>query len=142
LIAPFDLREALGRVQYLVATHPPNSPDRLEVGDLAIDCAQRCVVRNGMTVPLTPREIDVLGMLARSPNRPVSKQMILREVWGDSESRSENVVEANVSSLRRKLHALGAPVIHTVHRTGYVLRPIWPVNDGQPRQVSRATRST
>jgi DNA-binding response OmpR family regulator len=141
LIAPFDVREALGRVQYLVATHAANATDRIEVGDLTIDGTQRCVVRNGTTVPLTPREIDVLVVLARSPNRPVSKQVMLREVW-DGESRSENVVEANVSSLRRKLHALGPPVIHTVHRSGYVLRPIWPVNEGRARHDSRGPRPT
>jgi DNA-binding winged helix-turn-helix (wHTH) protein len=53
----------------------------------------------------------------------VSKQDLLCTVWR-GEDRSENVVEANVSSLRRKLHGLGPPVIHTVHRTGYVFRPV------------------
>ena len=48
---------------------------------------------------------------------------LLTAVWG-TEARSQNVVEANVSSLRRKLHALGPPVIHTLHRAGYIFRPV------------------
>ena len=55
--------------------------------------------------------------------QPVTKQKLLVAVWG-AEARSQNIVEANVSSLRRKLHALGPPVIHTLHRAGYVFRPV------------------
>ena len=51
------------------------------------------------------------------------KEHLLRTVW-NGDDRTLNVVEANVSSLRRKLHGLGPPVIHTVHRSGYVFREV------------------
>jgi two-component system OmpR family response regulator len=123
LVAPFELREGIGRVQRLMARAQSTRDDRETVGDLTIDASQRSVERNGQTTSLTPRELEVLQLLVDHRNRPVSKQEILSSVW-KGESRSENVVEANVSSLRRKLHASGAPVIHTVHRSGYVFRPV------------------
>lgn len=122
LVAPFDVREAIARVEMLLTRRRSGHVARLEAGDLTVDVGQRQATRNGQPVLLTPREVDVLTVLMRRHDRPVSKRDLLVEVW-QSEARSENVVEANVSSLRRKLHAIGPPIIHTVHRTGYVFRP-------------------
>ena len=71
----------------------------------------------------TPREVGLLLALIEQSEHPVTKRELLVAVWGE-EVRSQNVVEANVSSLRRKLHALGPPVIHTLHGAGYVFRPV------------------
>jgi DNA-binding response OmpR family regulator len=125
LIAPFELREAIARVEMLLADRRRDDRDVVEAGDLILDPVQRCAIRNGEVVPLTPREVDVLAALIERREKPVSKQELLAVVWR-GERRSENVVEANVSSLRRKLHSLGPPVIHTVHRSGYLLRPVAP----------------
>jgi two-component system, OmpR family, response regulator len=121
VVAPFETREAVARVQALIARRRSVRRAPIEAGDLVIDPAQRCITRGGETVPLTPREADLLMALVNNADQPLSKRDLLDIVWG-AEDRSENVVEANVSSLRRKLHALGPPVIHTVHRTGYVFR--------------------
>jgi len=98
-------------------------PLRLVAGDLTVDLAQRSAVRNGKRVALTPREVSLLVTLIERSEQPVTKQELLTAVWG-AQARSQNVVEANVSSLRRKLHALGPPVIHTLHRAGYIFRPV------------------
>jgi len=123
LAAPFEIREALARVEHLIAQQRVDRPRRLVAGDLTVDLAQRSAVRNGIHVALTPREVGLLVTLIEKSERPVTKDELLVAVWG-SEARSQNVVEANVSSLRRKLHALGPPVIHTLHRAGYVFRPV------------------
>jgi DNA-binding response OmpR family regulator len=122
LIAPFEMREATARVTHLMARNRANRRPRIDAGDLALDVGQRTVERAGEIVTLTPREVDVLRALIDHAGEPLSKSSLLSKVWGGGD-RSENVVEANVSSLRRKLHALGPPVIHTVHRSGYVFRP-------------------
>ena len=123
LMAPFETREAVARVERLLAQLRDQRPRCIDAGDLTVDISQRSAVRNGMHVPLTPREVGLLCVLIERSGRPVSKRELLVAVWGD-EARSENVVEANVSSLRRKLHALGPAVIHTLHRSGYVFRPV------------------
>jgi DNA-binding response OmpR family regulator len=123
LIAPFATREAVARVLQLIARRRTNRKPQIEAGDLTLDVAQRAVERAGQVVTLTPREVDVFATLIEHAQQPVSKRELLNRVWG-GDICSENVVEANVSSLRRKLHALGPPVIHTVHRSGYAFRPV------------------
>ena len=125
LIAPFDVREGVVRTETLIARRRAGRDAKVEVGDMTIDVAQRSVVRNGDLVTLTPRELALLVELVQRRGEAISKRDLLRTVWR-GESRSENVVEANVSSLRRKLHGLGPRVIHTVHRTGYVFRSAAP----------------
>ena len=123
LSAPFEIREALARVERLIAQQREPRSSRVVAGDLTVDLAQRSAVRNGRHVALTPRELSLLLALIEQSEHPVTKRELLVAVWGE-EVRSQNVVEANVSSLRRKLHALGAPVIHTLHGAGYVFRPV------------------
>jgi two-component system OmpR family response regulator len=125
VVAPFETREATARVELLLAKRRAGRDARIEAGDLVVDVTQRAVTRNGEVVTLTPRELALLQVLVKRGGETVSKHDLLCEVWR-GETRSENVVEANVSSLRRKLHGLGPAVIHTVHRSGYVFRPVTP----------------
>jgi DNA-binding response OmpR family regulator len=125
VVAPLDVRECVARVDRLLAQRRKGRSGRIEVGDMTIDPAQRTATRNNELVSFTPRELALLLVLAQRPGEAVSKQDLLATVW-HGEVRSENVVEANVSALRRKLHAVGPPVIHTVHRSGYVFRPVTP----------------
>jgi DNA-binding response OmpR family regulator len=137
-VAPFAVSEIVARVEQLVARQRLMRRSRLDAGDFAIDIAQRSVLRSGASITLTPRELDVLLMLVRNRTRPVSKQALLDQVWLGS-PRTPNVVEATVSSLRRKLHANGPPVIHTLHKIGYTFRPVLPTADGN-RVHARAER--
>src|SRR5262249_42249840 len=123
LVAPFDVREGVARVERLVARRRAGRRRRIDAGDMTIDAAQRSVIRSGGPFAPTPREIDVPAFLVARRGNTVSKAELLETV-GKGETRSETVVEANVSSPRRKLPALGPPVIHTVHRSGYVFRPV------------------
>jgi two-component system OmpR family response regulator len=123
LTAPFATREAVARVERLIAQQRVQRPVRITAGDLTLNLSERSASRSGKHVTLTPREVAVLRVLIERSEQPVSKQDLLVAVWAE-EVRGENVVEANVSSLRRKLHALGPPVIHTLHRAGYVFRSV------------------
>jgi two-component system OmpR family response regulator len=125
IVAPVSVRESVLRVDHLLAHRRKNRSGRIEVGDLTIDAAQRTAVRNSELVRFTPRELALLLMLVQRRGEAVTKRELLSTVW-HGQARSENVVEANVSALRRKLHALGPPLIHTVHRRGYVFRPASP----------------
>jgi len=61
-----------------------------------------------------------LDVLAEHSGTVLSKTQILNAVWGIDE-RADNLVEINISSLRRKLEAAGPRVIHTIRGLGYVL---------------------
>ena len=78
--------------------------------------------RGGELVPLTPTEYGLLRFLLGNAGHVVSKAQILDHAWPYDFVGDANVVETYVSYLRRKLHRLGPPLIHTVRGRGYVLR--------------------
>jgi DNA-binding response OmpR family regulator len=123
LVAPIEHREVTARVAVQLARRRAGRDSKIEAGDISIDLDQRIAIRDGKAVSLTPRELALLVTLAGRRGETVSKQELLGSVWR-GEIRSENVVESNVSSLRRKLRGLGPDVIHTVHRGGYIFRPV------------------
>ncbi|MES9991049.1 MAG: response regulator transcription factor [Candidatus Thiodiazotropha sp.] len=124
LTKPFAFTELLARVQALIrrATNVPE-PTGLTVGDLSIDLLRRTVTRAGITIDLQPREFSLIEYLARNSGRVVSKTMIMEHVWDYNFDPQTNVVESRICRLREKIDkGFGAPLIHTVRGTGYVLK--------------------
>jgi DNA-binding winged helix-turn-helix (wHTH) protein len=95
--------------------------DLITVGDLEIDQRGRRVWRNGVALDLSRREFDLLATLARYPDRVLSKDALMADVWRDT-AVTPNAVEVHLSTLRRKLEATGPRLIDTVRGVGYVLR--------------------
>src|SRR5262249_42793336 len=123
LVLPFAVAELLARVRAVLTQPASEGRTRLEFGDLVIDPARQVATRAGRTIPLTGRELAVLLVLVRHRARIVSKEELLREVWGDHHRPTANTVEATISSLRRKLDTHAPSLIHTVHRSGYSFEP-------------------
>jgi DNA-binding response OmpR family regulator len=95
---------------------------RLRLGELVVDPRDRTVSWGGRPVELSPREFAVLHALASHPDTVLSKDDLLRRVWGDEEAASRNAVEVYVGYLRRKLEAVGAGhVLRTVRGHGYLV---------------------
>jgi hypothetical protein len=90
------------------------------VGDLEIDLIGHQVFYGGKPITLTCREFDVLSTLARNAGSVLSKTQLLSRVWG-YDLYSENLVEVQISSIRRKLGP-GRNLIETVRGVGYVIR--------------------
>jgi two-component system alkaline phosphatase synthesis response regulator PhoP len=93
------------------------------IGDLTVDFAARLVRRGGVEVPLRPKEFDLLAALVRHRGRVVSRDELLREVWGYAEGTQSRTVETHLAALRERLDDdPGAPrYIITVRRAGYRL---------------------
>jgi len=71
---------------------------------------------------LSPREFALLHALASRPDTAVSKDDLLRLVWGDEQAATRNVVEVYDGYVRRKLDAVGAGhVLRTVRGYGYLV---------------------
>ncbi|MER5519073.1 MULTISPECIES: response regulator transcription factor [unclassified Streptomyces] len=123
---PFNIDEVVARIGAVlrrtrpadvIQQHPP-----LRYGDLELDETTYSVHRAGRTVELTPTEYALLRFLVRNGGRIVPKEQLLRHVWQYEHAPSEStVVETYISYLRRKLDALGAPVITTRRGVGYGL---------------------
>lgn len=73
-----------------------------------------------MLLDLTATEFNLLRFFMLNPRRVVSKGQILQHVWRYDFGGNTNVVETYVSYLRRKLDALGPPLIRTVRQAGYM----------------------
>ncbi|MFG1669736.1 response regulator transcription factor [Streptomyces sp. Y7] len=123
---PFDVDVVVARLTAVLRRTRPTDvlPQRppLRYGDLELDETTYSVRRAGRTVELTPTEYALLRFLVRNGGRIVPKEQLLRHVWQYEHTPPEStVVETYISYLRRKLDALGPPVITTRRGVGYGL---------------------
>ncbi|GAA2056606.1 response regulator transcription factor [Williamsia deligens] len=118
---PFEMAELVARVG-AVLRRRGRSSDVLHVDDLVIDPDAAVVQRDGEPIAVTATEFKVLLFLARRRGRVVTKTQILTGVWG-YEHYDPNIVEVNISALRRKVEAHGPRLIHTERGLGYLLGP-------------------
>jgi two-component system OmpR family response regulator len=119
---PFSLAEIVARVQAILRRSGSELPgDVLRFGDLVLDESRHEVSRAGQPVSLTATEFSLLRYFMLNPRRVLSKGQILMNVWHYDFGGNSNVVETYVSYLRKKLDALGPPLIRTVRQAGYML---------------------
>ncbi|MEU6757406.1 response regulator transcription factor [Streptomyces sp. NPDC046685] len=132
LVKPFELDELFARVRALLRRSSYAAPqgggeagheDVLTFGDLRMDLATREVTRAGRPVELTRTEFTLLEMFLAHPRQVLTREQILKTVWGFDFEPSSNSLDVYVMYLRRKTEAGGEPrVVHTVRGVGYVLR--------------------
>ena len=89
------------------------------IGSVRIDRGARRVTANGVSVPLTRRELDLLLRLVDGRGRVLGRETLVADVWPD-DTPSERVVDTTLKRLRRKLPALGRR-IRTIRGVGYEL---------------------
>jgi TolB-like protein/DNA-binding winged helix-turn-helix (wHTH) protein/lipoprotein NlpI len=89
-------------------------------GPFALDPQRRTLSRNESLVPLTPKAFDVLLFLAQNPNRLITKDELLRAVWGDTFVEEGNLTQY-ISHLRKALadNSEDSRLIVTISRKGY-----------------------
>ena len=112
----------------------------LRCGDLVLDESRWTVHRAGTPVDLSPTEFRLLACLMRHQGSVLSRTQLLQHVWGRSYTGQAQVVETYVSYLRRKLHRLGPPLIHTRRGVGYTLRGPDPGRPDIHQDVVRPAR--
>ncbi len=121
---PFSLAEVVARTHAILRrTNGEAERDaRLRFADIEMDEDSHEVWRAGEPVQLTATEFSLLRFFLLNPRRVLSKSQILDHVWHYDFGGDGNIVETYVSYLRKKLDALGPPVIHTIRLVGYSLR--------------------
>jgi len=119
---PFSLAEVVARVQAILRRTGSELPgDVLVFADVTLDEIRHEVFRGETRVDLTATEFSLLRYFLLNPRRVLSKGQILQNVWKYDFGGNSNVVETYVSYLRKKLDALGPPLIRTVRQAGYML---------------------
>jgi two-component system, OmpR family, response regulator len=119
---PFSLAEVVARVQAILRRTAGDLPgDVLRFADVTLDETRHEVHRGDTRVDLTATEFSLLRYFLLNPRRVLSKGQILQNVWRYDFGGNSNVVETYVSYLRRKLDALGPPLIRTIRQAGYML---------------------
>jgi DNA-binding response OmpR family regulator len=120
---PFGLMEFLARVEALLRRQRVTTPAMVneQLGPFTIDLALRTVQRDGLEIPLRPKEFDLLAALLRRDGHVASREELLKEVWGYGEAVVSRTVDTHMAELRRKLEADPALPRHllTVRKTGY-----------------------
>jgi DNA-binding response OmpR family regulator len=122
LVKPFALTELEARIRAQLRAARQAPPTTLRHRGLEVDLLSRKVVMDGRPVRLTKTEFELLAYFMNSPGTTLTRQQILRAVWGYDHDPATNVVDVYVGYLRRKLGAAGGgPVIKTVRSLGYRL---------------------
>ena len=133
VVKPFGLRELVARIRAVLRRRGPSSapvaasasvaddaagPSITNVGDLVVDRRTRRVTVAGEVVHLTPKEFDLLAVLADDPGAVRSRLQLLQDVWEGDWYGSTRTLDAHVAALRRKV---GSGRIETVRGVGFRL---------------------
>ena len=126
---PFNTRELLARVRAVLrlvgSGREARHRERLRIGPLEIDLAGRETWMEGRPIPLTPKEFDLLVVLARNRGRVFGRETLLQQVWGYDYLGDSRTVDVHIQRLRRKLEPdpRHPRYLLTVHSIGYKFAP-------------------
>jgi two-component system, OmpR family, alkaline phosphatase synthesis response regulator PhoP len=108
LTKPFQMAELLARVAALLrraGVSPDPAASRRQFGAITIDTRSTEVTRDGQVVPMSAKEFHLLRYLVEHPNVTLSREQLLRDVWGYEGNPSSRTVDVHVAWLRQKLEA-------------------------------------
>ncbi len=107
LTKPFGMEELKARIQAVLrrtSMEPTSTPSaEIRVGDLLIDLSNRRVLVEGEEVHLTPKEYDLLRLLATNPGKVMTHRTLLSKVWGSEYGDMDHYVRVFINQIRKKL---------------------------------------
>lgn len=124
LVKPFSVAQLEARVRALLRRGPASDPGEvIRIGELSIDPAAREVTLAGVGIELSPKEFDLLRVLADRAGEVVSKRALMAEVWREPYGGAERTVDVHLSWLRNKLGetAQSPRYLRTIHGVGVKL---------------------
>jgi DNA-binding response OmpR family regulator len=117
---PFALDELVARVRALSRRGPRWSESVRRFDGVVIDCDRRIVTIGDARLALTPREFDIVALLAWRGGRVVPRDELLEAVWGDATERVAASFDVLLTRIRRKLSEHGVrDALRTVRQVGY-----------------------
>jgi DNA-binding response OmpR family regulator len=124
LTKPFSLRELAARIRAHLRVAAQSSDTLVRAAGIEADLITRSVRYHGAPVALSTTEFELLAYLLRNHARVLSREQLLRAVWGYEHDPGTNLVDVYIGYLRRKLREAGQgrePPIVTVRSVGYRL---------------------
>ncbi|WP_277633358.1 response regulator transcription factor [Avrilella dinanensis] len=126
LTKPFFMKELIMRIHSLIKrsqNKSENSSNEIIIAsDIFINIAQKKVKRQNQEIQLTPREYQILVKLCKHPGEIISKNDLIKEIWGTSLDVNTNTIEVYVNFLRNKIDKpFGKKSIKTKIGYGYYL---------------------
>ncbi len=124
LIKPFAFPELLARIRVLLRRGRDENPLRLILADLEMDLITRKVRRGKIEIALTAREFALLEYLMRHQGQIVSREMLARDVWQETNRATpiDNLIDVHIARLRRKIDdPFPRKLIHTIRGVGFRL---------------------
>lgn len=124
ILKPFSFEELLVRIETVLRRSSDGAgATSLSFDDLTINLLTREVTRDGTRIELQAREFALLECLLRSPERVLTKTLILEKVWDYHFDPQTNVVDVLVCRLRAKVdRGFQTKLIHTIRGMGYALK--------------------
>ena len=119
MVKPIELDELLLRVRALLRRANIEMERRLSVGNLTLDADAMSAVVNGMEIPVTTREFNILFKLLSYPNKTFSRAQLMDEFWGLDSDTSLRAVDVYITKLRDKFSGCDGFRIATVRGLGY-----------------------
>lgn len=131
VVKPFSPQELVSRVRAVLrrtrgtGAEPPNAAQPLQFDDLRIDPLSRTVATGAGELTLTPKEFDLLWLLASHPRQVFNRDQLLENVWGESQYLDPSTVTVHIRRLREKIEPDPANPAHilTVWGVGYKFAP-------------------
>jgi DNA-binding response OmpR family regulator len=126
LTIPFSPRELVARLRALMRRASRISPESLYVfEDVIVDFSKTEITRGGEKVMVTAKEFKTLEFLTKNPERVISRDELLNEVWGYQNYPCTRTVDNHILRLRQKLESDPSHPSHflTVHGMGYKFTP-------------------
>ena len=118
---PFSIKELLARAHAFLRRRHEGEPEVYQFGDFQLHVASRKLLRDGAEVELTPREYALLAFLVTKPGRALTRDEILRSVWGYNIFVTSRAVDRCITTLRKKIEPCpgGPTFIKTIRQIGY-----------------------
>jgi DNA-binding response OmpR family regulator len=124
LVKPFAFPELTARIRALLRRGSGAQPLRLKLADLEMDLAKHTAVRGKQAIPLTVREFELLEFLLRNQGHVVTREMLAREVWKETQRATplDNVIDVHIGRLRKKIdEPHETKLLRTVRGVGFIL---------------------
>jgi two-component system copper resistance phosphate regulon response regulator CusR len=120
LVKPFSFSELLARIHTLLRRGTATEIQKIKCADLEIDAIKHRVLRNDVRIDLTPKEFQLLLLMARRPGEVLSRTVIAEQVWDMNFDSDTNVVDVAIRRLRNKVDdPFEDKLIHTIRGVGY-----------------------